>query len=91
MKVQALALVGLLMLAGCGTQPKPLEPRTVVQRVEVPIRVPCKTERPTKPTYAADAISLDANIFELVRALLQEREQRKAYEAEANGALDRCS
>jgi hypothetical protein len=87
--VVACLLAFTLMLSACASG-KPPEPRVVVQRVEVPVRVACKPERPPQPTYAADTVPLDASLFDLVRALLQDRFQRQAHEAELNGALDRC-
>jgi hypothetical protein len=81
--------LGATLLVGCGAKPAP-EVRIVTQRVEVPIRVPCVPNRGTAPAYAADSVPLDATIFELVRALLQDRLQRQARDIELNGALDAC-
>lgn len=69
-----LALVLALALAGCAT---PKE-RIVYKEVRVPVSVPCKVKEPVQPAYAADDVSLGAPLFELVRSLLVEREQRKA-------------
>lgn len=81
--------LAFIALAACGAKPPP-EVRVVTQRVEVPIRVPCPVKPPPAPAYAADAVPLDASLFDLVRALLVDREQRKARDAEVNGALDAC-
>jgi len=67
------------------------EPRVVVQTVKVPVSVPCKVALPAKPAYAADTVSLDGTIFDLVQALLIDREQRKGREAELEAAAKSCS
>ncbi len=82
--------LAFIILAGCTHTPKAPEPRIITQRVEVPIRVPCKPERGPEPSYAADAVPLDADIFELSRALLVDRKQRQARQAELDGALNAC-
>lgn len=82
-------VVAAQLLAGCGVKTTP-EVRIVTQRVEVPIRVPCKPARSPAPAYAADSVPLDASLFDLVRSLLVDREQRKARESELVGAIDSC-
>jgi len=67
------------------------EPRTVVQKVLVPTPVPCRVALPAKSSYAADTVSLDGTIFDLVQALLIDREMRKAREAELEAAAKSCS
>jgi hypothetical protein len=75
------------LAAACAT---PHE-RVVVQKVSVPVAVPCKVTLPDKPAYAADTVSLDGSIFDLVQALLIDRETRKAHEAELEAAAKSCS
>ena len=89
MRLKEITLCGLLSLAltACAT---PRE-RVVVQRVSVPVSVPCKVKLPDRPSYAADTVSLDADIFTLVQNLLIEREQRKARELEIEAAAKSCS
>lgn len=85
-----LGLVFLLTafgMIGCAT---PRE-RVVVQKVLVPTPVPCVVHLPEKPAYAADTVSLDGSIFDLVQALLIDRETRKANEAELEAAAKSCS
>lgn len=89
MRRAASATALCLMLAACAT-PKPPEPIVRVQEVRVPVRVPCKPPVPPVPSYADEAVSLDAGIFDLVRALLVSREQRKAEVAELRGAIAKC-
>lgn len=81
-------MLGCFSLAACATKPPEPVVRTVT--VQVPIRVPCKPTVPAVPTYAADAISLEAGIFDLVKALLIDREQRKAESTELRGAIASC-
>ena len=79
------AVAGLVM-AGCAHT----EPRVVVKEVKVPVSVPCKVAEPATPAYAADAVDLDSPLFNLVRALLVEREQRKAETTELRAAVRAC-
>jgi hypothetical protein len=83
-----LALAALLAvgLAGCGTT----KPRVVTQEVRTPVLVRCVADLAPAPTYAGDLTSLDGTIFDLTRALLIEREQRKVRELELNAALEGC-
>lgn len=76
-----LLLVGVVvLLAGCaGREP---EVRTV--RVEVPVRVPCKTQEVAAGLKKSDDLELK------VRALLAERRQRIAYERELVVAAGAC-
>lgn len=75
------------VLAGCAT---PKE-RVIVREVKVPIAVACAVTVPARPVYAADAVSLDGSIFDLVQALLVEREARKAREAELEAVAKACT
>lgn len=76
-----------LYLSACATPP----PRVITKTVSVPVSVKCTAEVSPKPAYAADAVSLDGTIFALVQALLIDREQRKAREAELEAARAGCS
>lgn len=73
-------------LTACAT---PRE-RIVYRDVPTPIPVPCATEAPPEQQYAADTVSLDADLFELVRALLVDREERKAAELKLRAAVEAC-
>jgi hypothetical protein len=63
----------------------------VTKQVNVPIPITCIPQGvpPEKP-YATDKVSLDADLFELVRSLLIEREERKVAELNLRAALDGC-
>lgn len=82
-------IVLVLLLAGCaGKVADAPEPQLV--RVEVPVQVPCRTERVQRPAFAVDALLLGASIDEQMRALRAERLQRKAYEKRLEAAIDAC-
>lgn len=82
--------VGLyLVLAGCAGQvAEPPEPQVV--RVEVPVQVPCRTERVQRPVFAVDVLPIGASIAEQMRALRAERLQRTGYELRLEAALEAC-
>lgn len=81
------ALIALL-LAGCASTPKEPAIRTV--EVKLPVRVACKPAPVAEPSYATETLDLSADIFVMVRALLVEREQRRAEAAELRGAIASC-
>ena len=82
--------IGLcVVLAGCAGQvAEPPEPQLV--RVEVPVQIPCKTERVQRPAFAVDALPIGASIAEQMRALRAERLQRQGYELRLEAANEAC-
>lgn len=86
MTLRFFGMLALLALAGCAGQAP--EVRTV--RVEVPVLVPCKTERVTAPTFAAEGLKKSDPLEVKVRALLAERKQRMGYEIELQAAVTAC-
>lgn len=79
-----------LMLAACGTVRQPLpEVRTITNTVKVP--VPCNPKKPARPASAVDALPLDAEIDDQMRALRADRVRGKAYEGQLEKALDSCA
>lgn len=80
----------LVTLAGCKSAPTTITSPPVVHEVQVPVSVPCKTETPTKPAFAVDALPLGADIWEQMQALRAERIQRKGYERELEAAVAAC-
>ena len=78
-------LILALALAGCAPTP---EIRTVTQQVLVP--VPCDPQRPAKPTWAVDGLSLSARIDQQMRALRADRLRAKGYIGQLEAALDTC-
>ncbi len=78
-----------LLLVGCAGQAADVpEPQLVP--VEVPVEVPCRTERVPRPAFAVDALRIGAPNDEQMRALRAERKQRKAYEKRLEAAIDAC-
>ena len=87
--MKGLPIVLAMLLAGCAGQvAEPPEP--VVVRVEVPVEVPCRTERVPRPAFAVDALRIGAPNDEQMRALRAERKQRKAYETRLEAAVAAC-
>ena len=82
--------IGLcLVLAGCAGQvAEPPEPVTV--RVDVPVQIPCRTERVQRPVFAVDVLPIGAAIDEQMRALRADRRQRQGYEARLEAAVEAC-
>ena len=78
-----------LLLAGCAAVPT----ERIVDRsieVKVPVPVPCVVETVERPVFAVEQLPPDASTFERVRALLIERRQRIAYEAQRDAAIAAC-
>ena len=78
-----------LVLAGCATDTPP-GINTVIQRVEVPIEVPCKVEIPAKPDFNFNKLTINDNIFDKTKSVLADRELHIGYETELLGALNSC-
>lgn len=85
--MKRLALVLALALAGCAT---PKE-RIVYKEVRVPVSVPCKVTPPAEPAFAGDTVDLKAPIYDLVQALIVERDNRIAERIELRAAVKSCS
>lgn len=75
-----------LILVGCAT---PRE-RIVYKEVKIPVGHKCLGEIPPQQTYAGGEVSLDADIFDLVVALLIERDQRQTAELNLRSAIAGC-
>ncbi|MBZ9667803.1 hypothetical protein H3221_023965 [Pseudomonas sp. LMG 31766] len=87
--MKRLIAVLCLALAGCAGQVDgPSEPQVV--RVEVPVQVPCRTERVQRPVFAVDVLPIGASIAEQMRALRADRLQRKGYELRLEAAVEAC-
>jgi hypothetical protein len=72
MRMIAIAAVMALALSGCvSTAPK-------VQEVLVPVPVPCKVAIPDRPALAVDSLPVGSGIWEQMKALRAERNQRAA-------------
>ncbi|MFK4075234.1 hypothetical protein ACI2KX_16120 [Ectopseudomonas khazarica] len=87
--MKRLIAVLCLVLTGCAGQvAEPPEPQVV--RVEVPVQVPCRTERVQRPVFAVDVLPIGASIAEQMRALRADRLQRKGYELRLEAAVEAC-
>lgn len=74
----------VLLLSACSQS----IPRVVTQDVLVP--VPCNPKTPSKPLWAVDALSLDAEINEQMRALRADRIRANAYIKQLEVAFYTC-
>ena len=84
-----LLLVAVLFIAGCATT-QPPGINTVIQKVEVPVAVPCKAVVPVAPAYNFDKLTTDKDIFVKEQAILADRLLHLGYEAELVAALNSC-
>ena len=84
-----IGLVGLVvLLSACATTDPVIN--TVIQKVEVPIAVPCKVELPVKPTLNFDKLTTEQDIFDKTKAALADRKLQLGYETELLAALTSC-
>ena len=81
-----LAACVLVLLMGCAAK----EPEVRTVRVEVPVLVPCNTKVVAAPPWATTALKKIDGLELKVRALLAERRQRIAYEAELVAMVGSC-
>lgn len=88
MRNSIIIIVSALLLAGCGTT-KPVVD-VVIQRVEIPIEVPCKVDIPDKPSFNFDNLKDEDTLFDKTKSLLADRKLHLAYEEELLAALKAC-
>lgn len=62
-----------------------------VVKVNIPVGVPCKTERIEPPKFAVDSLPIGSNIWDQMAALRADRVLRKAYEKQLQTAIDACN
>lgn len=89
MQNKLLVLIASISLAGCATDTPP-GINTVIQKVEIPIAVPCKVEVPAKPTLNFDKLTTEQDIFDKTKAALADRKLQLGYEIELLAALNSC-
>lgn len=77
-----------MLISGCATTEPAIQ--TIIQRVEVPIEVPCKQEIPVKPDFNFDDLREEDPLFDKTKALLADRKLHIAYEEELLAALKAC-
>lgn len=88
MQSKSLIIIAALVLAGCATDEPVI--KTVVQKVEVPIAVPCKATVPTAPALNFPNVLQSQNIFDKTKVLLADRKLQLGYETELLAALNSC-
>ncbi len=77
-------LLTVLLLTGCaGLAPKVVE-------VKVPVPVPCKVTPPERPLFAVDGLPIGSDIWEQMKALRAERQQRIGYILELEAVVRAC-
>jgi hypothetical protein len=88
-----LLIVFLFLVTGCVSNPSVPSAPTIkveVQRVEVPIAMPCKAEIPKAPDFNFNKIRPENDIFEKTKALLADIKLHIGYEEELTAALKSC-
>lgn len=83
----AILLVSVI-LAGCAHDGPVIN--TLIQKVEIPIAVPCGVDEPAIPVFNFDNLTVDDPLFDKTKALLADRKLHIAYEAELLAALKAC-
>lgn len=87
--MKTLNLPGLAILAvllvGCSSAPPAL------QRVEVPVMVPCVGEVSARPAYEFDRLPASATDGEIILALARDWTRGRKYEGELEAAISGCN
>ena len=78
-----------LLLIGCAT-PVPPGVQVQIQKVEVPIQVPCNVKIPSPPAYNFNGLKTTDDIFQKNQALLADRDLSLGYEDQLTTALNAC-
>lgn len=74
------------LLAGCAAQSAPR-----VQRVHVPMPVPCRESEPPRPAMPTEALDADVTLDAFAAAAIAEIERREGYEGQLRAALAACA
>lgn len=86
MNLSAILTSSILLLAGCAT--RECAPR--VERIEVPVSVPCKVAMPARPALPTDTLSVEAPIWDQMTALRAERKELRAYVVKLEAVINGC-
>lgn len=77
-------LASLALVAGCaGSAP-------IIQRVEVPVSVPCVKERPQRPAYEFDKLDPAVSDGRKVMALARDWTRGRKYEGVLEAIISGC-
>lgn len=86
MKRLSLILV-IALLSGCSLFPRRVE----VQRVEIPVQVPCNAPEVSRPSMAFDDLAkTDKSLYENVSLLLAQNYNLKGYATQLEAAVSAC-
>lgn len=85
-----LILLSLVVLLGACASSSPPVLAPLIQKVEIPIPVPCKVSIPKVPVFSFDSLIEENDIYEKTRSLLSDRRLHLAYETELLAALNSC-
>lgn len=77
-----------LALEGCASSPPERAPR--VERVEVPVPVRCEVSVPDRPALPTDSLALDADVWDQMKALREERLRLRAWASALDAAARAC-
>ncbi len=85
-----LPILASVALSACATTSGP--PKVEIQRVEIPVVVPCvkAADIPEEPKWATENLPPVFTIFDLTKALAAESIQRKAYVPSLLALLEGC-
>jgi len=86
---KTIIILSALVLSACATAPQPAV-KTVIQRVEIPIAVPCNAVVPAQPAFGFGSLLESQPLFDKVQILLMDRELHLGYEVLLLGALNSC-
>lgn len=82
------AMLSVFLVAGCAASP---EVRYVTKEVKVPVPVKCEVSIPPEPRWATKDVKPEANIFDKVKALASEIEQREGFDIVLRSIIESCS
>jgi hypothetical protein len=83
-----LVIIAALVLSGCATTEPVIN--TVIQKVEIPVAIPCKAAVPPAPDFHFKGLVTEQDIFDKSKTVLADRKLHLGYEAELLAALNSC-
>lgn len=81
------ALLALLFLAGCATEPKSIE---IPREVKIPVPVPCVDEPIDRPAFVTNGELAAMDDYALIISLAADRLARLQYEARLEAVIAGC-
>jgi len=86
--LKIIALIATATLVGCATDQPVI--KTVTQKVEIPVAIPCKTPTPPAPDFCFNKLTSQDDIFTDTKCLLSDRYKSQSYETDLKAALESC-